>query len=65
MLMHTIYGHVQKVGDTAQTISSTAFRFQDLSSTFYRAEQAEPLVMRGARAAIQPRMYHLSVNYRR
>ena len=51
-------------GDTAQTISASAFRFQDLSAAFFEAEQAEALVKSGARPPIQPKMFNLLVNYR-
>lgn len=34
------------------------------SAAFYRAEQAEPLVLAGARQAYQPKIYNLLVNYR-
>ena len=51
-------------GDTAQTIGSSTFRFQDLSALFWREEQADPLVKLNKRKAHQPESYTLALNYR-
>ena len=52
-------------GDTAQTIAAGAsFRFDDLKSSFYRMEEAEPAVRDGIRKAIQPATFNLTTNYR-
>lgn len=57
------HGHFW-AGDTAQTISASSFRYEDLSAAFYEAETAEPLVVAGARPPIQPKTFNLLVNYR-
>ncbi|CAG8575551.1 17069_t:CDS:2, partial [Acaulospora colombiana] len=52
-------------GDTAQQITSTAFRFTDLTALLYRLEQeADVSVVRQTRQAVHPKSFTLSVNYR-
>ncbi|PVG01897.1 hypothetical protein CPB86DRAFT_698462 [Serendipita vermifera] len=51
-------------GDTAQQITSTAFRFSDLKAFLYRIERRDPLVVAQRRPAIHPEAFTLSINYR-
>lgn len=48
-----------------ETISlGSSFRFQDLKTVLYEDERAEPLVLAGKRAPVQPAVFELAVNYR-
>ncbi|KAG8815978.1 hypothetical protein FRC17_000507, partial [Serendipita sp. 399] len=51
-------------GDTAQQITSTAFRFSDLKAFLHRIEETDPAVVTKKRPAIHPKSFTLSVNYR-
>lgn len=51
-------------GDTAQQITSTAFRFSDLKAFLHRVEVLDPAVQAQKRTAVQPKAFTLSINYR-
>ncbi|KAG8794853.1 hypothetical protein FRC16_010327 [Serendipita sp. 398] len=51
-------------GDTAQQITSTAFRFSDLKAFLHRTEESDPVVVARKRSAIHPKSFTLSINYR-
>lgn len=51
-------------GDTAQQITSTAFRFSDLKAFLYRIEEEDPAVLSRKREAIHPKEFTLAINYR-
>ncbi|KAG8821829.1 hypothetical protein FRC18_011189, partial [Serendipita sp. 400] len=51
-------------GDTAQQITSTAFRFSDLKAFLHRTEESDPAVVARKRSAVHPKSFTLSINYR-